>query len=153
MEPIRTGIKGMTRTFYAYRIETKLVKEPDFPYSKETVFSNPADVYGFVRDALQDLDVEKTVFVYLNSSNKLIGIKIYEGTVDHVVLYPRDIVKIALLRGATALIMVHNHPSGSLNPSPEDLNLTNAIKEVCKLFSIRLHDHLITTRGRLLFIH
>lgn len=133
----------MTRAFCAYRIETKLVKEPDFPYSKDTVFSNPGDVYVFVREALQHLDVEKTVFVYLNSTNKLIGIKIYEGTVDQVALYPRDIIKIALLTGATALIMAHNHPSGSLNPSPDDHNLTEAIKGVCRLFSIRLHDHLI----------
>jgi DNA repair protein RadC len=133
----------MTRTFYAQRIETKLVKEQDFPYSRDTVFTNPADVYGFVRDALQNLDVERTVFVYLNSINKLIGIKIYEGTVDQVALYPREIIKIALLTGAIALIMVHNHPSGNLNPSPEDHSLTNVIKETCKLFSIHFHDHLI----------
>jgi DNA repair protein RadC len=129
--------------FYANRIETRFVKESDFPYSKNTVFCNPGDVYGFVRHALQHLDVEKTVFVYLNSINKLIGIKIYEGTVDQVALYPRDIIKIALLTGATALIMIHNHPSGNLNPSPDDHNLTKTIKETCKLFSIHLHDHLI----------
>jgi DNA repair protein RadC len=132
-----------SKAYYAQRIETRLVKETDFPFSRDTVFSNPADVYGFVRHALQHLDVEKTVFAYLNSGNKLIGIKIYEGTVDQVSLYPRDIIKIALLTGATALIMIHNHPSGNLNPSPEDQNLTKAIKEVCKLFSIHLHDHLI----------
>lgn len=139
METIETN----GNEFYANRIETRFVKEPDFPFSKDTVFSNPAEVYGFVRDALQDLDVEKTVFAYLSARNKLIGIKIYEGTVDQVALYPREIIKVALLTGATALIMVHNHPSGNLNPSQDDYNITNAIKVGCKLFSIHLHDHLI----------
>jgi DNA repair protein RadC len=129
--------------FYANRIETRFVKEPDFPFNEDTVFSNPADVYDFVRHTLRYSDVEKTVFAYLSATNKLIGIKIYEGTVDQVVLYPREIIKIALLTGATALIMVHNHPSGNLNPSPEDHNLTKTIKETCKLFSIHVHDHLI----------
>ena len=68
-------------------------------------------------------------------------------TVDHTPAYPREIVKRALELGATALIMVHNHPSGDPSPSPADITMTKAVVNAAKPFDILVHDHLIISRN------
>jgi DNA repair protein RadC len=65
------------------------------------------------------------------------------GTVDHVPVYPREVVKRALQVGATAIILAHNHPSGDPTPSRADVEMTKALVEVCGLIGIGIHDHII----------
>jgi DNA repair protein RadC len=70
------------------------------------------------------------------------------GTVDHVPVYPREVVKRALELDASALILVHNHPSGDPTPSDADISMTHRIREACESLGLTLHDHLIVGRSR-----
>ena len=65
------------------------------------------------------------------------------GTVDHTPVYPREVVKRALELSATAIILVHNHPSGDPTPSRADIQMTQAILEIAKPLGISVHDHII----------
>jgi DNA repair protein RadC len=128
-------------TKFAYRLETKRVKDPDFPYMGKFL-THPEAVAEFCR-SLQDSDVEKMIVLHLTTKNELIGIQVFSGTVDRAVIHPREMVKQSLLAGAVAIILVHNHPSGHMDPSPEDRALTQAVISCAKLFDIRVLDHII----------
>lgn len=85
--------------------------------------------------------------LFLNKKNELIGDEIQQsGTVDHTPAYPREIMKRVLEVGATALILVHNHPSGDPTPSRPDIDMTKAIIDAGKPFGIVIHDHIIVSR-------
>ena len=126
---------------YAYRLETKKVKEPDFPYPQKQLTCT-ADLLHFV-DALKDSDIEKMIILYMNAQNELIGINITPGTINQAAVFPREVIKHALLFSACSLILVHNHPSGNIRPSEADIRLTKIIAEAAKLMGILVHDHLI----------
>ena len=130
----------MTR--YAYRLETKRIRETDFPYSAKEPLSSPAMVVDFAK-SLQGADVEKMLVLYLNAKNKLVCIQVFIGTIDRSVIYPREIIKHAILSGALNVVLVHNHPSGDPTPSPEDKNLTRTLSEACKAVDMRVLDHVI----------
>lgn len=86
--------------------------------------------------------------LFLNKKNELIADEIQcSGTVDHTPAYPREIMKRALELSATALILVHNHPSGDPTPSQADIDMTHAIIRAGEPFSIRIHDHIIVSRS------
>ena len=70
------------------------------------------------------------------------------GTIDHTPVYPREIVKRALELNASALILVHNHPSGDPTPSDADLSMTHQVQEACQALGLVLHDHLIIGKSR-----
>jgi len=85
--------------------------------------------------------------LFLNKKNVLIADEIQgSGTVDHTPAYPREVVKRALELGATALILMHNHPSGDPKPSQADIDMTNMIIEAARPFEIKVHDHVIIAR-------
>jgi DNA repair protein RadC len=69
------------------------------------------------------------------------------GTVNQAVVYPREIVKHCILSNACAVILVHNHPSGHVRPSEQDIRLTRSLSEVCRILDIQLHDHIIMGNG------
>ncbi|GAB4298066.1 MAG: DNA repair protein RadC [Roseovarius sp.] len=86
---------------------------------------------------------------YLDRKNALIADEEQaEGTIDHVPVYPREIVKRALLLDASALILVHNHPSGDPTPSQADIAMTAKVAEAAQALGIVLHDHVIIGRSR-----
>jgi DNA repair protein RadC len=83
------------------------------------------------------------VVIYLDAQNKLTGIYPIIGTVNQCVVFPREIIKHALLCSASSFIMVHNHPSGNINPSTYDIALTKKIQNIARELDIELHDHAI----------
>jgi DNA repair protein RadC len=86
--------------------------------------------------------------IYLNRKNQLIADEAQgEGTVDHTPVYPREVVKRALELNASALIMVHNHPSGDPKPSRADVEMTRKVKDAAAAVGLVLHDHVIVSRG------
>lgn len=86
--------------------------------------------------------------LFLNKKNEMIADEIQQsGTVDHTPAYPREIMKRALELGATALILVHNHPSGDPRPSQADIDMTRLIQKAAEPFAITIHDHVIISRG------
>jgi DNA repair protein RadC len=85
--------------------------------------------------------------LFLNKKNELIAEEIQQsGTIDHTQAYPREIIKRALDVGATALILVHNHPSGDPKPSQADIEMTKSILKAAEAFDIVIHDHVIIAK-------
>jgi DNA repair protein RadC len=86
--------------------------------------------------------------LFLNKKNELMADEIQNsGTVDHTPAYPREIMKRALELGATAIILVHNHPSGDPTPSQADIDMTQTIKAAGAPFGIAIHDHLVVSKN------
>ncbi|MBA4325447.1 MAG: hypothetical protein C0426_10520 [Rhodobacter sp.] len=94
-------------------------------------------------------ETEQFRVLFLDRKNVLIADEEQaRGTVDHVPVYPREIVKRALELNASALILVHNHPSGDPTPSDADLSMTQQVKDACEALGLTLHDHLIIGKSR-----
>jgi DNA repair protein RadC len=92
---------------------------------------------------------EAVRLLFLDRKNKIIADEVQQtGTIDHVPLYPREVVKRALDLGASALIIVHNHPSGDPTPSSGDIEVTLKVQEAAQPLGIQLHDHLIIGKGQ-----
>jgi DNA repair protein RadC len=86
--------------------------------------------------------------LFLNKKNELIADEIQgKGTIDHTPVYVREVIKRCLEIGATAIILVHNHPSGDLKPSMDDLSMTNEIITAGEPLGLTVHDHLIISRN------
>jgi DNA repair protein RadC len=93
------------------------------------------------------LTVERVRVLYLNTRNMLIHDEhVGDGSIDEAAIHPREVIRKALDIGATALILVHNHPSGSPEPSRADIQITNRIAEAGRLLGIVVHDHVIIGR-------
>ena len=98
---------------------------------------------SYSRDVVENFRV-----FFLNSCNRLLADEIIShGTVNHVCPYPREIFKRAMELGATALILVHNHPSGDSTPSVEDIAATTRIAKLAIALQMRVHDHVVVSRG------
>lgn len=94
-------------------------------------------------------ETEQFRILFLDRKNTLIADEEQaQGTVDHVPVYPREVVKRALELNASALILVHNHPSGDPTPSQADISMTLQIQDACQVLSLTLHDHLIIGKER-----
>ena len=94
-------------------------------------------------------DVERFHVLYLDRKNRLISDeRLGVGTVDHVPVYPREVVRRGLDLNASALILVHNHPSGDPEPSEADIAMTKEVEKACGVLGLTLHDHIIVGAGR-----
>lgn len=92
--------------------------------------------------------IERFHVLYLDRKNRIIADELLStGTVDHVPVYPREVIKRALMLNASALILIHNHPSGDPTPSEADLSMTGEIQKGCKFLGLTLHDHIIVGAG------
>jgi len=111
---------------------------------KRPVLSSWSSVLDYCRTAMAFAEKEQFRILFLDKRNKLIADEVQQtGTVDHTPVYPREVVKRALELSATAIILVHNHPSGDPTPSTADIHMTQAIIDVAKPLGIAVHDHLI----------
>ena len=108
------------------------------------VLGSWAQVIDYCRAAMAFEPREQFRILFLDKKNVLIADEVQQsGTVDHTPVYPREVVKRALELSATALILVHNHPSGDPTPSRADIQMTQAIIDVAKPLGIAVHDHII----------
>jgi DNA repair protein RadC len=111
---------------------------------KRPVLSSWSSVLDYCRMAQAFADKEQFRVLFLDKRNQLIADEVQQtGTVDHTPVYPREVVKRALELSATALILVHNHPSGDPTPSHADIQMTQSIVDVAKPLGIAVHDHII----------
>ena len=111
---------------------------------KRTALSSWSAVLDYCRTAQAFADKEQFRILFLDKRNGLIADEVQQtGTVDHTPVYPREVVKRALELSATAIILVHNHPSGDPTPSHADITMTQAIVDVAKPLGISVHDHII----------
>jgi DNA repair protein RadC len=114
----------------------------------QPVLGNWDKLLDYCRAAIAFETTERFRAMFLNNRNALIADEVQQkGTVDHTPVYPREVVKRALGLGATAVIMVHNHPSGYPTPSKADIEMTKEVRDAGAKLGIVLHDHLIMTRA------
>ena len=112
------------------------------------IFSGSRQVADHLQAMLAGRTRETVVAIFLNARNAFIGSEIcFEGSVSQAVVFPREIVKVALLKNAAAIIIGHNHPSGQTRPSKDDQEITGKIKRACELVDIPLLDHVIVGDG------
>jgi DNA repair protein RadC len=111
---------------------------------RRPVLSSWSNVLDYCRTAMAFADREQFRVLFLDKRNQLIADEVQQvGTVDHAPVYPREVVKRALELSATAIILVHNHPSGDPTPSQADIKMTQEIIAVARTLGIAVHDHLI----------
>ena len=141
-----TEIKGVSENA---ALEMKIVQAASIKLAQARVLNRPVisswnDLLSYCRAAMADEKTEMFRILFLDKKNILIADEVQQrGTVDHTPVYPREVVKRALELGASALILVHNHPSGDPTPSRADIEMTREIMNAASALKIRLHDHLV----------
>lgn len=134
-------------------IALKTVKESAVRLAKEEVMDKPVlsswkSLLKYCRAAMAYNKIEQFRILFLDKKNVLIADEIQqEGTVDHTPVYPREVMKRALELGASAIIMVHNHPSGDPRPSNSDIEMTKEVQEAGEKLGITIHDHIIISKN------
>lgn len=132
----------------------KLVQDAALRLSKaelrdQPLLNNWDRLIDYLNAAISRDKVEQFRVLFLDSKNRLLADEAQaRGTVNHTPVYPREVIKRALELHATALILVHNHPSGDPTPSRADIEMTAEIKKAGEVFSVVVHDHLIIGNGR-----
>src|SRR5699024_1442792 len=133
-----------------YSVE--LVKDSSKVYDVERVITSPKDVHSVIEAVLglSKKTQEHFVVLSLNTKNKVTGIHtLHIGTVNSSIVHPRDVFQRAILNNATSIIICHNHPSGDMTPSQEDIDVTKRIESSGELLGIELLDHIIIGDGYL----
>jgi DNA repair protein RadC len=121
-----------------------LVRVLEHPLRDRPVISSTLAAKAYVAARLRALPREAFHVLFLDKRNQLItDERMNEGTVDHVPVYPREVVRRALELSASAVLLVHNHPSGDPNPSSADITMTRQVVSACRVLNIAVHDHLI----------
>ena len=134
--------------------ELKVVEAAAHRLARARVIQRPVisswdAVIDYVRTAMSHLETERFRVLYLDRKNVLIADEAQgEGTVDHVPVYPREVMKRALELCASALILVHNHPSGDPTPSQADIDMTLQIEAAGQVLGVTLHDHIVVGKSR-----
>jgi DNA repair protein RadC len=112
--------------------------------TEQPILASWSQLIDYCRSQMAYEAVEQFRILFLDKKNRLIADEVQQvGTVDHTPVYPREVIKRALELSATALILVHNHPSGDPAPSSADVRMTREISDVAKPLGITLHDHII----------
>jgi DNA repair protein RadC len=111
--------------------------------------SSTRELIDYCLSSMGALKDEHFAVVYLNARNRIIQVEtIQEGIVNQAVVYPRKVLEKALEHKASAIILVHNHPSGHVRPSDADIRLTRVLQDAARVMDIALHDHLIVGENR-----
>ncbi|HNS85994.1 MAG TPA: DNA repair protein RadC [Parvularculaceae bacterium] len=141
-----TEIKGISENV---ALEMKIIHAASIKLAQARILDRPVisswnDLLSYCRAAMADEKTEMFRILFLDKKNILIADEVQQrGTVDHTPVYPREVVKRALEVGASAIILVHNHPSGDPTPSRADIEMTNQIQKAAQALNIRVHDHLV----------
>jgi DNA repair protein RadC len=149
--PRLMAVKGVGE---AVVLELKIIEAASQRLMRARVMHRPVlsswdALLDYCHTAMAHLEAEQFRILFLDRKNVLIADEAQaRGTVDHVPVYPREVVKRALELNASALILVHNHPSGDPTPSEADITVTLQIKEAAAVLGVTLHDHLIIGKDR-----
>ena len=134
-------------------VALKSVQAAALKLSQAQVLNKPtlaswSALMDYCRAAMAYHATEQFRILFLDRKNVLIADEIQQtGTVDHTPVYPREVIKRALELGASAVIMVHNHPSGDPTPSRADIDMTKQVKEAGEKLGVTLHDHIVIGRA------
>ncbi|MFC1601294.1 JAB domain-containing protein [Candidatus Sumerlaeota bacterium] len=128
-------------------VTLRMVRDKTVQYHTRT-FCDSASVFDFAREIIGDRDREVFLVLCLDTKNRLVCLEESSvGAADFAVCVPRDVLKVALLSNATAIIAAHNHPSGDPTPSAEDRRSTEHLKQAAELLGLKFLDHVIVGDG------
>lgn len=114
------------------------------------IIKSPKDVYNLLKDTMATLDHEEVACIYLDVKSRVIKTEIiYKGTINNVSIHPREIFKNAFKLSAYGFILIHNHPSGDVNPSLQDINATKEIIKASKIVKLLFVDHMIISKNKI----
>jgi DNA repair protein RadC len=139
-------VDGIGETTAAYMRATHLLMQRAAAdqVRDRPVITNWAALLNYVRLALRHETSEQVRVLFLDRKNRLVADEVLgRGTVDHAPVYPREVARRALELAASAIILVHNHPSGDPTPSKADIDMTREVEAALQALDIRLHDHLV----------
>ena len=142
------NIKGITQHTY---INIMLLKEAidrvlQGSIMNKNILGSWSALLDYLKVSMGKLKTEEFRILFMNKKNILIADELQSyGTVDQTPVYPREVVKRALFHEASAIILVHNHPSGNNAPSKADIMLTKQIVDACKTVNVKVHDHVIVS--------
>ncbi|MET0210666.1 MAG: DNA repair protein RadC [Burkholderiaceae bacterium] len=118
------------------------------PLTEAPVFESAQFVRTYLRLHFDGLKTECFAVMFLDVRHRLIALEtMFQGSLSHTIVYPRDVVKRALALDAAAVILVHNHPSGHTDPSPQDIQMTQAMIAALALIEVKVLDHFIIGAG------
>ena len=124
-------------------VRLEMVKEEVEYYGKKKV-NAPGDVAEVARHFIGKADREMFIAISLSTNNGINSVHVVSiGALDRATIHPRECFKVALLSNASRVVFAHNHPSGNIEPSPEDKNLTNILKQCGDLLDVKVLDHVI----------
>ncbi len=127
-----------------HAVVTRMLREE---VEKQPVLSSWKQVIAYIRAAMAHERNEQFRILFLDKKNNLLADEVQQrGTVDHAPVYPREVVKRALEIGASALILVHNHPSGDPTPSRADVEMTKDVQKAAAALGLLVHDHIVIGR-------
>jgi DNA repair protein RadC len=117
--------------------------------SQGQILSNPQEVYNVMKPLFAENDDVETVYcIFLNAKNRILAIeKMFSGTISSSAIYPRELIKRVLALKSSAIVLTHNHPSGFVEPSPEDKAITIRMIIALESIDVTLHDHIIIGDG------
>ena len=139
-------MSDLFKNYFGHEVKIRLVRESK-PL-KECFIVSPKDVYELVKKELKSADREIFLAVTLNTRNKVLGINVISmGTLNASLVHPREVFKMAILQNASGIILAHNHPSGTTEPSSDDLRMTERLSEAGKLLDVDIMDHVIVGKS------
>lgn len=131
---------------YINKVELQLVREKSFDYNFPV---RSADILYQKFKYLADRPQEEMIAVYLDAKNRISAYyQVSKGSTQSTIVVPADVLRPALLCNASSIILIHNHPSGSPDPSREDISITNRIKDACEMMGMKLLDHIVIGDSR-----
>lgn len=134
------------KLFHLDQAAIRMVKEP--PLYSDIPMNGPQAVIKLLADTFKDYDREVFAVVNLRPDMKPINLNIISiGALDYAMAHPREVMKSAILSNAYSMLLVHNHTTGKLDPSREDIQTTDRMSKVCELMGIKLADHIIIGPG------
>lgn len=117
---------------------------------KKNSFLSPDSTKFYLRSKLAYYEIEKFACLWLDSKNRVISFQeLFQGSLDKTHIYPREIVKSAIHHGAAAVIFAHNHPSGDVDPSAQDIKLTQDLTKTLRSIDVRVLDHIIVGKDNI----
>jgi len=136
-----TALFRLFKDVSALYLQQKAAEKPQISCTSELI--------GFCRTKLGGKKEEEFCVIYLDVQNQILAFEtVQKGTVNQANVYPRQVLENALKKKASAIILVHNHPSGHVRPSEADIRITKTIRETARMLDISVHDHLIIGEDR-----
>lgn len=141
---IQKRIKEIQEQYQKFQQDLEIAKVSELP-----IISSPADAANLVMPAMSVLQQEQLWILVLNTRNRVKAIvKVYQGSANSSQIKIGEVMRAALLKDAQAIVLLHNHPSADVTPSPDDVAVTRAFVQACKLLDITCLDHIVVGGGK-----